>query len=98
MTIATEMSVCTILQKIINDTRKHGKSKRYLDFLEKIHGEVQRDEEFGKVLELGLSFNLNGVPTIKRVEISLAKMEGVIRPLLESRGIVEPRPMPKMEV
>lgn len=98
MKIATEMHLCTILQKIIKDTRKHGKSKRYLDFLEKIHGEVQRDEEFGKMLELGLSFNLIGVPTIKQVEISLAKMEGVIRPLLESRGIVEPRPMPKMEV
>ena len=98
MKIATEICICTILQKIIKDTRKHGKSKRYLDFLEKIHGEVQRDEEFGKMLELGLSFNLNGVPTIKQVEISLAKMEGFIRPLLESRGIVEPRPMPKMEV
>ena len=88
MTIATEMCFCTILQKIIEDIRKHGKSKRYLDFMEKIYGEVQKDEEFGRMLELCLSYNLIGVPTIKQVEISLAKMEGTIRPVLESRGIV----------
>lgn len=87
MTIATEMSVCTILQKIIEDIRKHGKSKRYLDFFEKIHGEVQKDEGFEKMLELGLMFNLIGSPTIKQVENSLANMDGVILPLLESRGI-----------
>lgn len=91
MKIATEMRLRTILQKIIKNTRKHGKSKRYLDFLEKIHDEVQKDETFENMLELGLSFNLSEVPTIKAVEISLAKMEGVIRPLLENRGIVEPR-------
>ena len=98
MKIVKKMGPLEMLEKMIEANRLGGSNPKYVEFLTSVYNQAYRDCNFAAALEACLSLSAGDYPTLAKVEICLAKMEGGIRPLLESRGIVEPRPMPKMEV
>lgn len=95
MKITQVMDILKVLGIIIERNREIGSGPKYIRFLLEVYLKVYDDKDFGRALEACLCLNFNNAPTIEQVELSLAKMEGGIRPLLVDKGIV--RPMPKIE-
>ena len=94
MKITQEKTILEMVGVMIEKNRKRGAGTAYIQFLTAVYREAHDDKNFGEALEACLCLNFDHAPTIEQVEVSLAKMEGGIRPLLVDRGIVEPRPMP----
>ena len=93
MKITQEKNILEILGELMVMNRRKGASPEYLKFLSKIFASAYDDMDFGRAIEACLELNISGSPSIEQVEVSLAKMEGGIRPLLVDKGIVEPSPM-----
>ena len=92
MTIAVEKPFGEILEEIILQNLRQGAEDKYVDFLVAVHKNVEEDKSLAECLEVCIKANSGPFPTIKRIEVELAKMDGGIRPLLEEKGIVEPMP------
>lgn len=95
MTIAVEKPFGEIIAEILLQNLRRNSGEKYVDFLLAVYKNVEEDKTFAECLEVCIKANSGPFPTIKRIEVELAIMNGGIRPLLEEKGIVEP--MPKVE-
>ena len=91
MVIAKDVPIHQLVLEMIDCNREKGAKSNYLDFLIRVHGACCRDKTFAECLEVCLKLYTGEFPTIAEVERSLARKEGAIRPLLEDKGIIEPR-------
>ena len=98
MVVAKEMSLLEILAELIDHGRRIGVEPKYMSFLVKVYDNAYRDNGFAECLESCLNFSSGYAPSLDKVELTLARMEGGIRPLLEDKGIVKPLPEVKEEV
>lgn len=98
MVVAREMSLLDILSELIDHCRHSGSDPKYMRFLLKVYDNAYRDNGFAECLESCLNFSCGYAPSLDKVELTLARMEGGIRPLLEDKGIVRPLPEVKEEV
>lgn len=98
MIVAKEMSLLDILAELIDHCRNRGSEPKYMSFLVKVFDNAYRDNGFSECLETCLNFSSGYAPSLDKVELTLARMEGGIRPLLEDKGIVKPLPEVKEEV
>lgn len=92
MVIAKEVPLIRLVAEMIEDNRKKGANRKYLDFLIGVHGACCRDKTFAECLEVCIRFSVGAFPSIREVERALARKDGGIRALLEEKGIVEPMP------
>jgi len=98
MVIAKTTTLLEVLAELIERNRKMGVDPKYMDFLIKVYGNAYRDKSFADCLETCIDYSAGFAPTLDKVELTLARMEGGIRPLLEDKGIVKPLPEVKEEV
>ena len=98
MIVAKEMSLLDILTELIDHCRHRGEEPKYMSFLIKVFDNAYRDNGFAGCLETCLKFSSGYAPSLDKVELTLARMEGGIRPLLECKGIVKPLPEVKEAV
>lgn len=92
MVISKEVSLPALLWDMIEHNLEEEADPKYIHFLCNVQLEAIKDKAFCDSLETLLHYYGGAFPSITKVELTLAKMEGGIRPLLEDRGIVEPRP------
>ena len=92
MTIAVEKPFGEIIAEILLQNLRRNVGDKYIDFLLAVYKNVEEDKTLAECLEVCIAANSGPFPTIKRIEVELAKMDGGIRPLLEEKGIVEPMP------
>lgn len=98
MIVAKEMSLLDILAELMDQCRHRGSEPKYMSFLIKVYDNAYRENGFAECLETCLKYSCGYAPSIDKVELTLAQMEGGIRPLLECQGIVKPLPEVKEEV
>ena len=98
MVVAKEMSLLDILAELIDHCRHRGSEPKYMSFLVKVFDNAYRDNGFAECLETCLHYSSGYAPSLDKVELTLARMEGGIRPLLEDKGIVKPLPEVNEEV
>ena len=91
MVISKEVPLIRLVAEMIEDNRDKGADRKYLNFLIGVHGSCCLDKTFAECLEVCLKFSSGAFPTIEEVERALARKDGGIRPLLEDKGIIEPR-------
>lgn len=92
MIVAREMSLLDILAELIDRCRNRGVAPKYMSFLIKVFDNAYRDNGFAECLETCLNFSSGYAPSLDKVALTLERMEGGIRPLLEDKGIVKPLP------
>ena len=92
MVISVEMDLLDLLAKMIEVNRSREADAKYIEFLVGVYAAAYGDPDFANHLESLLELSGYGpFPSLQRVEQTLAKMDGGIRPLLEEKGIVEAR-------
>ena len=91
MVIAKDVPIHRLVLDMIDRNREKGANSNYLDFLFGVHMACCLDNTFAECLEVCLKFSAGAFPSIRDVERALTRKDGGIRPLLEDKGIIEPR-------
>ena len=91
MVISKEVPLIRLVAEMIEDNLKKGADSKYLNFLIGVHGTCCLDNTFAECLEVCLKFSAGAFPSIRDVERALTRKDGGIRPLLEDKGIIDPR-------